>query len=472
MTVLTPDLCIIGGGSGGLSVAAGAAQMGANVVLFEGGKMGGDCLNYGCVPSKALLAAAKAAHHTKGNPAMGVGGQTALIDYAAVKDHVARVIKGIEPHDSPDRFRSLGVNVIEDYATFTSPREIYGGGVTVRPKYTVISTGSSAFIPPIDGLDKTPFLTNETTFDDKTKPEHLIILGGGPIGVEMAQAHARLGVKVTLIEGARSIMIRDHSELVDILRGRMKDDGITIIEGHSVVGTSGKPGSIRVRLDRHDDVIGTHLLVAAGRRANLDRLNLEVAGIKLSRTGIETDRRLRTSNRRVFAIGDAAGRQQFTHIAGYHAGIVIRNTLFKLPAKIDDKAVPWVTYTDPELAHVGLSLKSAREQGITASEVEFSLDGNDRARAELRGEGKVIGVVNGKGRIIGASILAPNAGEMIQPWILAISQNMKISALASYIAPYPTYGEASKRAAGAYFTPSLFSDRTKRVVRMLMKLPF
>ncbi len=472
MSVLTPDICIIGCGSGGLSVAAGAAQMGARVVMFEGGKMGGDCLNYGCVPSKAMLAAAKAAYYAKGQPAMGITRSDFDVDFAAVKDHVASVIKGIEPHDSPERFRSLGVNVIEDYATFTGPREIYGGGITVRPKYTIVATGSSAFVPPIPGLDQTPFFTNENIFEDRNKPEHLIIIGGGPIGVEMAQAHARLGVKVTLIEAAKSIMIRDHAELVQIMRKRLTDDGITIIEGHGVVETSGKAGDIRVKLDRHHDVVGSHLLVAAGRVPNLAQLNLDQAGIEYSRGGIKTDRRLRSSNKRVFAIGDAAGRQQFTHIAGYHAGIVIRNILFKLPAKIDDSAVPWVTYTDPELAHVGLTLTAAREQGISAQEGMFTHDGNDRARAELRTEGTVIGVVTPKGRIIGASILAPQAGEMIQPWILAISKKLKISAMASYIAPYPTYGEASKRAAGSYFTPSLFSEKTRRIVRLMLKLPF
>jgi pyruvate/2-oxoglutarate dehydrogenase complex dihydrolipoamide dehydrogenase (E3) component len=472
MTTLTPDICVIGGGSGGLSVAAGAAQMGADVVLFEGGKMGGDCLNYGCVPSKAMLAASKAAYYAKGNPKMGIRSKMTEVDFAAVKRHVANVIKGIEPHDSPERFRSLGVNVIEEYASFTGRREVRGGGTTVRPKYTVISTGSSAFIPPIPGLDKTSFHTNETIFSDRTKPKHLIIIGGGPIGVEMAQAHARLGVKVTLIEGAPSIMIRDHDGLVGILKERLVKDGITLIEGHGVTGTSGKSGSITVKLDGHKDVKGSHLLVATGRSPNLERLDLDQAGIKYGRGGIVTDTRLRTSNKRIFAIGDAAGRQQFTHIAGYHAGIIIRNTLFKLPAKIDDKAVPWVTYTDPELAHVGLTLKAATDQGIKAREVEFSLEDNDRARAELRTEGKVIGVVNTKGRVIGASILAPQAGEMIQPWILAISNGMKIAGMASFISPYPTYGEANKRAAGAYFTPSLFSDRTRKIVRFLLRLPF
>ena len=471
MKTLKPDICVIGGGSGGLSVASGAAQMGAKVVLFEGGKMGGDCLNYGCVPSKALLAAAKAAHHAHGNPAMGVKGAAAQVDFGAVKDHVANVIAGIAPHDSPERFRSLGVTVIEDYASFTSPRQVEGGDIRVEAKYTVISTGSSAFIPPIPGLDGVPFHTNETIFTDRTMPKHLIVIGGGPIGIEMAQAHRRLGSRVTLIEAAPSIMIRDDAALVSILRARLIEEGIDIIEGAGVTGVSGKAGAIDVAVEGRTPVSGTQLLVAVGRRPNLDRLNLDAAKIEVARPGIVTDRRLRTSNRRVFAIGDAAGRQQFTHIAGYHAGIIIRNILFRLPAKIDDSAVPWVTYTDPELAHVGLTQAEAKSKGIAVTRVEAALADNDRCRAEARTEGMVVGLTDKKGRILGASILAPGAGEMIQPWILAISKGLKIGSVASYIAPYPTMGEASKRAAGSYFTPSLFSERTKRVVRSMLKLP-
>ena len=471
MTVLTPHLCIIGGGSGGLSLAAGAAQVGADTVLFEGGLMGGDCLNYGCVPSKAMLAAAKAATAAKGKPEMGIIGHGADVDFDAVKIHVANVIAGIVPHDSPERFRGLGVKVIEEYGRFTGRLEVSGGRYVVRPKYIVIATGSSAFVPPIPGIDTTPYLTNETIFIDRTKPDHLVIIGGGPIGIEMAQAHARLGIPVTVIEGAPSIMPRDHQGLVGLLKPRLEADGITLIEGHGVTAVSGKSGAIQVEVDGIGTVKGSHLLIATGRKPNLERLDLETAGIEYQRQGITTDRRLRTSNKRVFAIGDAAGRMQFTHVAGYHAGIVIRNTLFRLPAKIDDSAVPWCTYTDPELAHVGLTLDAAKDQGLAAKEVEFSLSGNDRARAELRTEGKVVAVVDGKGRILGASILAPHAGEMIQPWVLAISKKMKIGAMASYIAPYPTYGEASKRAAGAYFTPSLFSDRTRKIVRFLLKLP-
>ena len=471
MTVLTPDLCIIGGGSGGLSLAAGAAQMGADTVLFEGGKMGGDCLNYGCVPSKAMLAAAKAAHAAQGKAEMGISSKGVDVDFKAVKAHVATVIAGIAPHDSVERFEGLGVRVIQDYAKFTGRHEISGGGVVVRPKFTVIATGSSAFVPPIPGIDSVPYLTNETIFADPTRPEHLIVIGGGPIGVEMAQAHARLGVQVTLIEGAPTIMPRDHQGLVAALKPRLEADGIRLIEGHGVTGVSGKAGAIDVAVDGIGTVSGSHLLVATGRKPNINSLDLEKAGVAYQRQGITTDKRLRTSNKRIFAIGDAAGRQQFTHVAGYHAGIVIRNILFRLPAKIDDSAVPWCTYTDPELAHVGMTLKAATDQGIPAKEVEFALDGNDRARAELRTEGKIIAVVDSTGRILGASILAPQAGEMIQPWVLALSKKLKIGAMASYIAPYPTYGEASKRAAGSYYTPSLFSERTKKIVRLLLRLP-
>ena len=465
------DLCIIGGGSGGLSVAAGAAQMGANVVLFEGGEMGGDCLNYGCVPSKTLLAAAKAAHHANGHPEMGVTG-TASVDFAKAKDHVASVIASIAPHDSPERFRGLGVDVIEDYARFTGPRRVEGGGITVEARYTVVATGSSAFIPPIPGLAETPFHTNESIFNDRTLPQHLIVIGGGPIGVEMAQAHCRLGARVTLIEAAPSIMIRDDAALVALLRDRLKADGITLIEGAGVTAVSGTNGAVKVEVEGRGTIEGSHLLVAVGRKPNLDKLNLEAAGIETGRGGITTDRRLRSSNRRVFAIGDAAGRQQFTHVAGYHAGIVIRNTLFRLPARIDDRAVPWVTYTDPELAHVGLTEGEAEKQGITTRRVEADLADNDRARAEGRTEGRVVALTDKRGRIIGASILGAGAGELIQPWILAINNGMKIGAMASMIAPYPTMGEASKRAAGSYFTPTLFSERTRRLVRFMLKLPF
>ena len=472
MKQIKTDICVIGGGSGGLSVAAGAVQMGARVVLFEGSKMGGDCLNYGCVPSKALLAAGKAAYYGSGNSAMGVKSKGVDVNFRKVKAHVEDVIAGIAPHDSPERFRSLGCEVIEDYGKFVSPDVVEGGGYSVRAKYFVVATGSTAFVPPITGLDKVPYHTNETIFEDRVRPRHLVVVGGGPIGIEMSQAHRRLGCEVTVIEGAPSIMPRDNPELVSILRSCLEAEGIRIIEGSGVTSISGRAGAVKVEVANFGEIKGSHLLLAVGRRPNLDRLNLAAGGIEFTPRGIVTDTRLRSSNRRVFAIGDAAGRHQFTHIAGYHAGIVIRNMLFRLRARVDDRAVPWTTYTDPELAHVGLSEAEALERGIKYRKVEAALEDNDRARAERRVEGKVIALTDGRGRVIGASILAPGAGELIQPWILAISRGLKIGAMASYIAPYPTLGEASKRAAGSYFTPALFSERTRRIVRLLLKLPF
>ena len=469
MTILEADICVIGGGSGGLSVAAGASQMGAKVVLFERDKMGGDCLNYGCVPSKALLAAAKLAHSDPRAEAMGITA-TKAVNMVAVKAHIDDVIAGIAPHDSVERFRDLGVKVIESEARFIDHRSVSGGGYTVKAKYFVIATGSSPFVPPVEGLSDTPYYTNETIFSLTKVPDHLIIMGGGPIGIEMAQAWRRLGAKVTVVEAA-SIMNRDEPRLVEILQQHLTNEGITFIEGTAISKASGKNGQITVTLSGKTEATlhGSHILVAVGRRPNLDGLDLDQAGISYGKTGITTNSRLKTSNRRVFAIGDVSGRQQFTHIAGYHAGIVIQNMLFRLPAKVSDNDVPWVTYTDPELAHVGMTMDMAKAAGYNPIQLIFPLAENDRARAEKRTEGMVIAVTTKKGKILGASILAPHAGEMIGTWSIAIKAKAKIKTMASYIAPYPTYGEASKRAGVAFYTPKLFSPRVQRLVRFLLK---
>jgi pyruvate/2-oxoglutarate dehydrogenase complex dihydrolipoamide dehydrogenase (E3) component len=468
------DICVIGAGSGGLSVAAGAVQMGASVALFERGKMGGDCLNYGCVPSKALLAAGHAAAHYGHTSQFGVSGRAAEVDFAAVHDHVHGVIGGIAPHDSVERFEDLGVQVFQEGARFAGPREVIGeNGTRVRARRFVVATGSSLAVPPIPGLADVPFLTNETIFGLRERPDHLIVVGGGAIGLEMAQAHRQLGAKVTVLE-AMQIMGPDDRELVAVVRARLEAEGIEIREGAKVVAVKSGAAGITVSCayaDREFEVTGSHILVAAGRLPNLSSLNLDAAGIVHDRRGIEVDARLRTTNKRVFAVGDVAGKYQFTHIAGYHAGVVIRNILFRLPAKLNYDAVPWVTYTDPELANVGMSEAAAREvHGDAVRVVTASFEENDRARTERRTEGFVKAVVGPKGRILGAGIVAAQAGELIQPWILAISQKMKIGAMAQVIAPYPTLGEANKRAAGAYYAPSLFSPRTRKVVRLLAKL--
>ena len=474
--ILKADICIIGGGSGGLSVAAGAAQLGASVVLFERAEMGGDCLNTGCVPSKAMLEAAKIAKiANNGMPSMGISAGQAQIDFGAVKAHVRDVIAGIAPHDSEERFRGLGVNVIKSEASFTSKDSVTaiqdGEPMSVRAKYFVVATGSHPVAPPINGLEGVSYYTNETIFDLNEKPQHLIIIGGGPIGIEMAQAHRRLGCDVTVLE-AFAIMGRDDPDLVGRLMTKMTDEGIRLIEQARITSITQNGARIMIDISDGESIEGTHLLVAAGRRPNIDTLNLEAANISYDARGIQTDNRLRSSNKRVYAIGDVAGRHQFTHVAGYHAGIVIRNILFKLPAKLRDDAIPWVTYTDPELAQTGLTWTEAvsRYGAEAVRRTDWELRDNDRARAARRTEGLIRVISDKKGKILGASILAPNAGELIHSWTLALQAGLKMSAMAGTIAPYPSWSEASKRAAGAFFTERLFSARTKKLVQFLLKL--
>jgi pyruvate/2-oxoglutarate dehydrogenase complex dihydrolipoamide dehydrogenase (E3) component len=463
-----PDLCVIGAGSGGLAVAAGAAQMGAEVVLVERAAMGGDCLNYGCVPSKSLLAAARIADLWRRGTALGVAYARPRIDFAAVAESVQKVIAEIAPNDSVERFEGLGVVVLRAEARFTSPRTMRAGDVEIRPRRVVIATGSQPAIPPIRGLDEVPYLTNESVFANRQLPEHLIVIGGGPIGIEMAQAHCRLGARVTVLD-VGPLLPRDDPELSTILAGRLSSEGVVSRPGIEIAGVGHTEKTVTVRLASGEQISGSHVLIAAGRRPTVEALDLAAAGIASTAEGITVDARLRTTNRRVFAIGDVAGGRQFTHVALYHAGIVIRNALFRIPAKVDYRALPWVTYTDPELAQVGLTEAAARAIGEPPRVLRWRFAENDRAQTERETEGMVKVVTRGNGRILGASILGTGAGDLILPWALAISQRLKIGALANLIVPYPTRGEASKRAAGSYYTPNLFSARTRRLVRLLAR---
>ncbi len=470
------DLCVIGAGSAGLSLVAGAAQLGYNTVLIEKNKMGGDCLNTGCIPSKALLKSAKVAQSFRTSDIFGIQSQEPLIDFAAVKQHVSSVIKTIEPHDSQERFESLGATVIREEAKFVDENTVQAGNHTITAKYFVIAAGARAFIPPINGIDKNKVYTNENIFDLTEKPEHLIIIGGGPIGVEMAQAHKRLGCKVSVID-MNTILANDDPELVDILRNHLRTERIDLYEKTAVTSITHAEASVTVHLQKDDSPIaikGSHLLIATGRQANSDYLDLEKAHIDYDRKGIKTDARLRTSQRHIFAAGDIASGPQFTHIAGYHAGIIIRNICFKMPAKVDYSALPWVTYTDPELANVGLTYKDAIEKlgKEKIKTISWLFEENDRAQCEKLTTGliKVTALKNGK--ILGAAIVGPHAGELIGLWGLAISKGMKLKDITGMISPYPTFGEISKRVSGAWFTPSLFSDKTRFLVNLLKRLPF
>ena len=469
ITTLTPDICVIGAGSAGLSVAAGAAQLGAETVLIEAHKMGGDCLNYGCVPSKALLAAAHAAAVQRQAGRFGVQASEPAIDFRAVHDHIHGVIAAIAPHDSEERFAGLGVRVLRTQARFTGPREVVAGEVRIQARRFVIATGSRPLVPPLPGLDRTPYLTNETIFDLAERPRHLLVVGGGPIGVELAQAFRRLGAAVSVVEMA-TLLPKDDPELVQVVRQRLHEEGVALHERTRVTAVESTADGVALITESDGNrtrIDGSHLLIAAGRRANIAGLDLAAAGIAHTPASITIDPHLRTSNRRVYAIGDAVGGLQFTHLAGYHAGIVIRHALFRLPARVDSRLVPWVTYSDPELAQVGLTEAAARAAGHDARVLRWPFAENDRARTERMTAGLVKAVVTPRGRILGAAIVGCHAGELIQAWQLAMANSLKVGALATLVAPYPTLGEASKRAAGSFYTPKLFSKRTQRLVRFL-----
>ncbi len=470
MTRIKTDICVIGAGSGGLSVASGAAQMGAKVVLIEAHKMGGDCLNYGCVPSKALIAAGKAAHHLRHAGEYGVSSVDPKVDYAAAKDHVHGAIETIAPHDSQERFEGMGVTVLRERAKFLSETEVQAGETVVEARRFVIATGSRPFVPPIEGLEDVTYYTNETIFDLREKPEHLLVIGGGPIGLEMAHAHLRLGCKVTVIEGDKALG-KDDPDMAAIVLKRLRAEGLTIVEGAQAKAISGADGQITVETDDGTRHTGSHLLIAVGRKVNVDGLDLDKGNIAHDRA-VKVDDRLRsTTNKRVYAVGDAAGGLQFTHVAGYHAGVVVRQAVLGLPAKAKTDHLPWTTYTDPELAHVGLTEAEARKRhGNDIDVVTADFDGNDRAVTEARTIGGIKVIVR-KGRPIGATIVGEGAGDLIAPWALAIANNLKMTAFANTVLPYPTRSEISKRAASAYFSPKLFDNPwVKRVVRVVQRV--
>lgn len=468
------DICIIGGGVSGLTMASVSAQLGLDVVLFEGHKMGGDCLNVGCVPSKSLLAAGHAAHIAKlDTKKFGIDVGSVKVDMKAVHDHIHAVIKSIEPHDSPERFEGMGVNVIQDYAKFIDKNTVEGGGFRVKARKFIIATGSTAAVPSIEGIETVPYLTNESIFDLTELPEHLVIIGGGPIGCEMAQAYRNLGAKVSIIS-LSPIFPHDDPEAAEIMRHVFREDGIDLYEKAQTKLISKSDNNISISIkteDGKDNIItGSHLLIATGRKPILDKLDLDKAGVEHTPKGIKVNDSLRTSNKNIYAAGDCTGQYQFTHIAEYHTGIIIQKVLFKSPfAKVDYKALPWVTYTTPEVANVGMNEPQTKEK-LKEGEykiLRFNYADNDRARAERATTGFIKVIATPKGNVLGATIIGKNAGELILPWSLAITKKLKLSDITGQIVPYPTYNEVSKRAAGSFYKDKLFSDFTKKIVNFL-----
>jgi len=458
--ILHPDICIIGAGSGGLSVAAAVRALGGSVVLIEANKMGGDCLNHGCVPSKALIAAARRAHTISHSSRFGVSASELKVKFGRVHEHVQSVINAISPNDSVERFEALGCEVIKARARFIDKRSVAAGGAKIRARRFVVATGSSPAIPPVPGLEDVDYLTNETIFNLTRKPAHLIVIGAGPVGMELAQAHKRLGCEVSVVE-MFDPLARDDPELGAIALRRIQAEGVKIFARTSVKSVKVEAGGVllSVKNGRETQTIsGSHLLVAAGRRLNIDDLGLEAARIKTSDGAIKVNGGMKTSNRRVYAIGDVAGGLRFTHVASYQAGLVVRNALFGLPVRQNENILPWCTFTDPEIAQVGLGEQQAKERlGANFKVLRVSFAENDRAQAERRTEGLVKLIIGGKGRIVGAGIVGAGAGELISFFSYAIANKMNVSSLTGFVAPYPSVTEIVKRLGVAYYQDRLDS---------------
>nr|WP_181708324.1 FAD-dependent oxidoreductase [Chthonobacter rhizosphaerae] len=471
METLTPDLCIIGAGSAGLSLAAAARALDLSVVLIERHRMGGDCLNTGCVPSKALIAAARHAHAIRRAAAFGVTAGAVAVDGERVRAHVRDVIAGIAPHDSVERFERLGATVITDHARFTGRDRLVAGGREIRAKRFVIATGSRPAVPPIPGLDGVPVLTNESVFDLAALPERLVVIGGGPIGVELAQAFRRLGSAVTVI--ARSeILPKDDRDCVAVVRDRLVAEGVEIRERATVDRVERADDGILVTVGAAggtERIPASHILVAAGRTPVTDGLDLSAAGVAETERGITVTPTLMTSNRRIYAIGDVTGSFQFTHWASHQAGQVLRTILTRLPQAERRDAIAWVTYADPELAHVGLGEAEARRRHRSVKVLRSPYAENDRARADRETDGFVKIVTGPGGRILGADLVGAAAGETAALFALAVSSRLKVGDFARMVTPYPTLAEVAKRAAVTSYADTSKHPLVRRVIQALRR---
>ncbi len=460
------DLVVIGGGAGGLVVASVAAQLGLDVVLINKEEaMGGDCLHYGCVPSKALIKSASIAHNLTHADRWGLASVKPQTDMLAVNQTIKNAIDCIQVHDSRERFEALGCEVVTGEAAFTGPLRIEVAGRTIEAKRFVIATGSSAFIPPIKGLQQTNFLTNEDMYSLPALPESMIVLGGGPIGVEMAQAYCRLGTRVSIVELAPRILPRMDESASTILADVLTSEGISIYLNSEVIEVAEQEGVKQIRLKDGDTLQAEVLLVAIGRRPVLDSLDLAKAGVSFDTAGIKVNRKMQTSNKKIYACGDVTGEMPLTHVAELQAGVVIANIIFKMPKKINYDVVPMVVYTEPEVAQVGLSVEQCQQ--LNKGEVfQFDVSQLDRAITDNNKAG-VAKILTNRGRVIGAFIIAPHAGELIHELALAVQEKMKVSKLTSLVHAYPTYSQLNKRLAGQYYKGRLFNPFTKKVVAFL-----
>ncbi|GAB6091415.1 dihydrolipoyl dehydrogenase family protein [Spirochaeta dissipatitropha] len=471
-TSYTHDIIIIGGGAAGLSTASGCAQLGMKTALVEREHTGGDCLYFGCVPSKTLIRSASVMQSARDAEHFGL--QVAVqisqdvLNMTALNQRIADVIGTIAPHDSPERFRDLGVDVFECTARFLdSHRLALSEGSEISAKKIVLATGSRPAVPPIKGLEETGFLTNKDIFSMKKLPESIITIGGGPIGVELSQALARLGSKVFLVELAAHILPREDADMAAIVAGRIQREGVELICGTGVTSVSRQGKSVELVLADGRSLHAEQILLATGRSGNVEDLDIEKADVTIERGYFRVDSRLRTSKKHIYAIGDCNGRMQFTHTAAAEASLMVKQLALHLPGKMNWDAIPWCTYTEPELASVGLNESAAAAAGIRYSTAEAALSNNDRALAENESEGKLKLLYDPGKKLIGAQIAGPHAGELLLPAIIALSKGWKISAFLSFMYPYPTVSEAYKRAVGEVYSSKLFNPRVRRLLRIL-----
>ena len=464
------DLAVIGGGAGGLVVASVAAQLGLRVTLIEkASRLGGDCLHTGCVPSKTLIRTARVVSLMRRGAEFGLDAVMPHVDLGRISDHVHEVIDHIQQHDDPDRFRSYGCEVLFGTATFTDPYTVEVDGQPLRSRRFVIATGSRPAVPPITGLADVDYLTNESLFNLRELPRQLVVLGGGPIGVEMAQAFARLGSVVSLVERLPELLPHEDPEIATLLRQRLVSEGIRVLTATEVQRVYTEGEQVHVECSGGHHFRADKLLVATGRQANVERLGLKAAGVDHTARGVTVDRRLRTSRKHIFACGDVCGPYQFTHMAEYQAGVVISNAVFRFPKKTDYRVVPRVTYTDPELAHVGMTVREAAALGIEAKVLSFPFNGVDRALAEVEPYG-LSKFVTRKGRILGATILGAHAGELIHEVALAMQTGATLRDLSATIHAYPTLAQIHRRTANSGFSGALFSSGTRRLVKWINRL--